>query len=118
MATPALAFAQLANDCEADGLSAENANRIAEELSKTFNVHTDEVAILRLEKTNLRFVYPSKLGNVGSIPLNTTTSVAALANSWERPRRSLPTIAAKFWPALKPKTSRAPGKLSHAIRCE
>jgi hypothetical protein len=84
MATPALAFAQLANDCEADGLSAENANRIADELSKAFNVHADEVAILRLDKTNLRFVFPTKLGNVGSIPLNTTTSVAARTATTKR----------------------------------
>jgi transcriptional regulator with GAF, ATPase, and Fis domain len=84
MATAALAFAQLANDCEADGLSAENANRIADELAKAFNVHADEVAILRLERTNLRFVYPTKLGNVGSIPLNTTTSVAARTATTKR----------------------------------
>jgi len=84
MATPAIAFAQLANDCEADGLSAENAGRIADELAKAFNVHADEVAILRLEKTNLRFVFPAKLGNVGSIPLNTTTSVAARTATTKR----------------------------------
>lgn len=84
MATPALAFAQLANDCEADGLSAENSNRIAGELSKAFNVHGDEVAILRLEKSNLRFVYPTKLGNVGSIPLNSSSSVAAKTATTKR----------------------------------
>ncbi len=84
MATPALAFAQLANDCEVDGLSIENADRIAQELAKTFNVHGDEVAILRLDKTNLRFVYPSKLAHVGSIPLNTTTSVAARTATTKR----------------------------------
>lgn len=84
MASPAIAFAQLANDCESDGLSNENASRIAEELAKTFTVHTDEVAILKLEKTNLRFVYPTKLSNVGSIPLNTTTSVAARTATTKR----------------------------------
>jgi transcriptional regulator with GAF, ATPase, and Fis domain len=77
MATPALAFAQLANDCESEGLSPENVERIVSELAKTFTVHNDEVAILKLETTNLKFVYPAKLANVGSIPLNTTTSVAA-----------------------------------------
>lgn len=84
MATPALAFAQLANDCEAEGLTPQNVERIAGELSKTFGVHGDEVAILKLEKTNLRFVYPIKLGNVGSIPLNTTTSVAARTATTKR----------------------------------
>lgn len=84
MATPAIAFAQLANDCESEGLTQQNADRIAGELSKTFTVHADEVAILKLEKTNLRFVYPAKLAQVGSIPLNTTTSVAARTASTKR----------------------------------
>jgi hypothetical protein len=42
------------------------------------------VAILKLEKTNLRFVYPAKLANVGSIPLNTNTSVAARTATTKR----------------------------------
>jgi hypothetical protein len=84
MATPAIAFAQLANDCESGGLSTENVARIVAELSKTFNVHNDEVAILKLEKTNLRFIYPAKLANVGSIPLNTNTSVAARTATTKR----------------------------------
>jgi hypothetical protein len=84
MATPALAFAQLANDCESEGLTTHNVERIAGELAKAFSVHSDEVAILKLEKTNLRFLYPAKLGNVGSIPLNTTTSVAARTASTKR----------------------------------
>jgi transcriptional regulator with GAF, ATPase, and Fis domain len=84
MATPALAFAQLANDCESEGLSPENVERIVAELAKTFTVHNDEVAILKLEKTNLRFVYPTKLANVGSIPVNTSTSVAARTATTKR----------------------------------
>jgi transcriptional regulator with GAF, ATPase, and Fis domain len=84
MATPALAFAQIANDCEAEGLTPHNVDRIVGELAKAFSVHADEVAILRLEKTNLRFVHPAKLANVGSIPLNTTTSVAARTASTKR----------------------------------
>jgi transcriptional regulator with GAF, ATPase, and Fis domain len=84
MATPALAFAQIANDCEAEGLTPHNVDRIVGELAKVFTVHADEVAILRLEKTNLRFVHPAKLANVGSIPLNTTTSVAARTASTKR----------------------------------
>jgi transcriptional regulator with GAF, ATPase, and Fis domain len=84
MATAALAFAQIANDCESEGLTPHNVERIAGELAKAFSVHNDEVAILKLEKTNLRFLYPAKLGNVGSIPLNTTTSVAARTASTKR----------------------------------
>lgn len=76
MATAALPFAQIANDCEKDGLTPKNAERIGRELAKVFSVREDEVGILRIEKQNLVFAYPSKLHNVGSIPLNTSTSVA------------------------------------------
>lgn len=82
MATAALPFAQLATECEAEGLSPKNSERIARELAKVFNVKEDEVGIMRIEKQNLMFCYPAKLHNVGSIPLNTSTSVAVrTANS-------------------------------------
>ena len=77
MATAVVAFSQLANELEAEGLTPPNGERIAAELAKTFSVQVDEVAVLKLEKTNLIFVYPSKLQNVGSIPLNNSSSVAA-----------------------------------------
>ncbi len=76
MAAAALPFAQLANECEREGLNPKNAERIGHELARTFGVKEDEVGILRLEKQNLVFCYPVKLHNVGSIPLNTATSVA------------------------------------------
>ena len=82
MATPALPFAQLASECEAEGLSPKNAERIGHELARTFAVKEDEVGILRIEKHILVFCYPMRLHNVGSIPLNTATSVAVrTANS-------------------------------------
>jgi hypothetical protein len=82
MATPALIFAQLATECEAEGLNLKNAERIGHQLARTFGVKEDEVGILRIEKHNLVFCYPVKLHNVGSIPLNTPTSVAVrTANS-------------------------------------
>jgi hypothetical protein len=84
MASPVIAFSQLANEFEGDGLSPHNAERLAGELAKTFNVQLDEVAILKLEKTQLNFVYPTKLGQVGSIPLNTSTSVAARTANTKR----------------------------------
>src|SRR5258706_1239799 len=84
MATPVLAFAQLATECEAEGLTAHNGERIATEIGKVFSVHTDEVAILKLSKTNLEFIYPGKLSNVGSIPINTSTSVAARTATTKR----------------------------------
>ena len=76
MATPVLPFVQLATECEAEGLSPQNAEKIGHQLAKTFGVKEDEVGILRIEKQNLVFCYPAKLHNVGSIPLNTPTSVA------------------------------------------
>ena len=84
MATPAAAFAQIATDCEAEGLSPKNGERIGQEIAKAFNVQPDEVGILRVDKANLVFVYPSKLHNVGSIPLNTTGSVAARCTQTKR----------------------------------
>src|SRR5215467_9588697 len=84
MSTPALAFVQLANECEPDGLSPRNAERIGAEMAKTFGVQASEVGIMRVEKANLVFCYPIKLHNVGSIPLNTTGSVAARTASSKR----------------------------------
>lgn len=84
MATPVMAFAQIATDCEKDGLTPRNGEKIAAEIAKTFNVKPDEVAILRVEKTNLVFVYPAKLHNVGSIPMNTSGAVAARTASAKR----------------------------------
>ena len=82
MATTALSFAQLASQCEPEGLSPSNAEKIGHELAKTFGVKQDEVGILRVERRNLVFCYPVKLHNVGTIPLNTSTSVAVrTANS-------------------------------------
>ncbi|HZQ90986.1 MAG TPA: hypothetical protein VFA60_04270 [Terriglobales bacterium] len=76
MATPAVPFPQLVKDCEADGLTVKNAEKIGAEIARAFGVQTHEVGILRVERQNLVFVYPVKLHNVGSIPLNTTSSVA------------------------------------------
>ena len=84
MATPVIAFNQLANDIEADGMNPSNAEKVANELAKTFSVQLDEVAVMKLDKTQLNFLYPSKLGQVGSIPLNTSTSVAARTATTKR----------------------------------
>lgn len=84
MATPILAFAQLANECEAEGLIPKNGERIAAELAKTFGVQPDEVGVMRVDKSSLVFVFPAKLHNVGSIPLNTANSVAARTATTKR----------------------------------
>ena len=71
MATPALAFVQIANECEAEGLTPRNAERVGAELAKSFGVHPDEVGIMKVEGANLMFVYPARFHNMGSIPMNT-----------------------------------------------
>jgi hypothetical protein len=84
MATPVLAFAQLANECEAEGLASKNAEKIGAELAKTFTVQPDEVAVLKIEKSSLVFAYPTKLGHVGSIPINASSSVAGRTATTKR----------------------------------
>lgn len=84
MATPSMAFAQLATELEAEGINPHNGVKIGHELAKTFNVHDDEVAVLKLDKGHLHFVYPEKLHQVGSIPINTSTSVAARTANTKR----------------------------------
>ena len=77
MATPVMTFNQIATECEAEGLTPKNGEKIGAELVKTFGVNNDEVGILRVDKTSLVFVYPSKLHTMGSIPMNNKESVAA-----------------------------------------
>lgn len=84
MATPVLAFAQLANEIEKVGLSGKNGERVATEIAKAFGVKDDEVAILRLDKQMLSFIYPARLATVGSIPVNTSTSLAARTANTKR----------------------------------
>jgi hypothetical protein len=84
MATPVLAFAQLANECEAEGLAAKNADKIGNELAKTFNVQPDEVAVLKVDKQSLAFAYPTKLGHVGTVPINASSSVAGRTATTKR----------------------------------
>jgi dihydroxyacetone kinase DhaKLM complex PTS-EIIA-like component DhaM len=84
MATPVLAFAQLANECEAEGLAAKNSEKIGAELAKTFAVQSDEVAVLKIEKSSLVFAYPTKLGHIGSIPINASSSVAGRTATTKR----------------------------------
>ena len=85
MGTPVLPFNQLAEQCQAAGLTPENAARIAAELSRAFRVHDDEVAIFKLEEAQLRFIYPPQLANVGMIPLSHANSVAARTATTKRP---------------------------------
>lgn len=85
MASSTLLFSQLADQCQAAGLTPENTARIAGELSRGFGVHDDEVAILRLEQNQLRFIYPPQLSSVGMIPLSHSHSLAARTVNTKRP---------------------------------
>lgn len=46
-------------------------------VSKMFGVRPNEVALLRLEKGLLKFVFPDQLKTAGSIPVSSSSSVAA-----------------------------------------
>ncbi|HEV3039274.1 MAG TPA: GAF domain-containing protein [Candidatus Angelobacter sp.] len=85
MSTFAPALAQLAIDCESEGLTVKNSEKIAVELAKFFNVHQDEIGILRLDKESLLFVHPAQLHNVGRIPLNSSASLAVRTANSKRP---------------------------------
>jgi hypothetical protein len=47
------------------------------ELSKIFRVQQTEVALFRLEEGRLKFLFPSELKTAGSIPLSSSSAVAA-----------------------------------------
>jgi len=81
LASSALPLNQLAEQCEAAGLTPENVSKIAAELSRTFGVHDDEVALFKIEQAQLRFMHPTKLSAVGMIPLTSTSVSARTANS-------------------------------------
>jgi hypothetical protein len=85
LASSTLPFNQLAEQCQAAGLTPDNAAKIAVEISRSFGVHDDEVAIFKLEQSQLRFMYPPSLSKVGMIPLNHTSSVAARTANTKRP---------------------------------
>jgi hypothetical protein len=85
LATPAIAFKQLADELQKDGLNPKNAVRVAGEIARTLNVKDHEVGILRLEKQMLHFVHPAKLATVGALPVNTSIAVAARVVSTKKP---------------------------------
>lgn len=81
MSTSVPALSQLANECEADGLTPQNSEKLALELAKAFRVQQEEVGILRVEKDGLVFVHPLKLHNLGRIPLNSPAVAVRTVNS-------------------------------------
>jgi hypothetical protein len=72
-AAPALAHEEL----ERQLAQAGTAQQCGVKLSKIFGVRPDEVALLRLEKGLLKFLFPEELTTAGSIPISSSTAVAA-----------------------------------------
>jgi len=56
---------------------AETPDKFSAALAKLFAVRITEVALLRLEKGLLRFLCPSELKTAGSIPVTSSTAIAA-----------------------------------------
>src|SRR5690349_2488597 len=86
MTTSVVSLQQIVSECEPQGLSAENCTRLAGEIAKAFGVFDDEVAFLRIMNNSyLTFLYPEKLMQVGVIPLNNSSAVAARTALLRRP---------------------------------
>ncbi len=79
-------FDHAAEEVLAEGLNDENAAKLASALAHSFAVRGDEVAILRVEGARLEFVFPQKLRNLATIPLNASGSVAAQTVNSGRPQ--------------------------------
>ena len=82
------------NDLERMLLESPSPERVCLQLAQILRVQSNEVALLRLENSALRFVFPSELCGIGIIPLS-GSSVAArtvaartplLSNSFARVR--------------------------------
>ena len=71
----------LVNTLESNGAAPDSdaLDKVARMLAKLFGVDTDEVAILKVvpKYKSLKFVIPEKLTPVGTIPLTSTTALAA-----------------------------------------
>jgi len=80
LASSALPLNQLADQCQA-GLTPENVSKIAAELSRSFGIHDDEVALFKIEQAQLKFMHPPKLSTAGMIPLNSNAVAARTANT-------------------------------------
>ncbi len=70
-----------------DALSNEHVEKIAAELSRTFQVKPDEVSILILRHNGntLSFLFPIRLQKVGSIPMTSQASLAVRTAREKRP---------------------------------
>jgi len=58
-------------------LNAGSPDKCCAELSRVFGVRPDEVALLLLENGLLKFLFPDELSSAGSIPISSSSAVAA-----------------------------------------
>ncbi|HWP84759.1 MAG TPA: GAF domain-containing protein [Terriglobia bacterium] len=88
-ASPAAEIARLVDEAvkRGKGLEGETLEKVVHELTRMFSVKPDEVAILELAPKGalLSFIYPTKLQNVGSIPMSSTNSLAVRTVRDKRP---------------------------------
>ena len=56
-------------------------DRVCLKLAQVLRVHRNEIALLRLEKGNLRFIYPPELRSAGVLPLNGSAVAARTAST-------------------------------------
>src|SRR6185369_8130384 len=55
--------------------------QLCAELARVFRVRGQEVALLRVDKLMLRFLYPAELRAAGAIPLSSSAIAARTANN-------------------------------------
>jgi hypothetical protein len=87
-----------ANVSELEGMIATSpsSDRVCTKLAQILRVRRSEVALLRLEKSSLRFVFPPELRSAGALPLSgtavaartATTRTSLLSNSFMRVRHA------------------------------
>jgi len=58
-------------------IQAKNPGLFCVELSNVFGVRLNEIALLRLQRGLLRFLFPEELKTAGSIPVSSSSAVAA-----------------------------------------
>ena len=79
----------LVTTLEATGAApnSDSLDKVARTLANLFGVDTDEVAVLKMVAKNksLKFVIPEKLSPVGTIPLTSTTALAARTAREKKP---------------------------------
>jgi hypothetical protein len=116
MSTIPAPLAQIATECQTEGLSDKNVERLAAELAAVFNVQPDGVGILRLEKDSLIFAHPVRLQQVGRLPLNNSNSVAVRSFNTRRAEVSNSFAQAKHTTFFEMVSAEKPGAGTKASR--